>query len=486
MTHAIDSSKTTISPVAPFPPVFPASDQASLSNDSANHVISSSYTRKVSVTVNIPGKLPNTVYTLPVHLIRAIIGLADRSSQKELFAICQKFMIAEREYQQDKHAFSSNGTTLTLHGGRLYVEGNNSVGQRAAEPEGKASEEEVTGPRLIRLPPVLHVWHGVDRWFAKTAWGLYACGQNKFSELGVSGAGSTPARVPIVNRIGTPSQATITSIPTSSGPAVDVLDIIVLSRRTLFRTAACWFACGLNICGRLGVGHVSRIVEAPTPVLGSGRVTRWGFGDTMFAWTNTRLLSCGDNRHGQCGVGSTEGTITTLTPVALPEDVKGRVDQVVFDDFGTFIQCGRRCFGCGENTGRLGVESDDEDVRTPIELPVPVDQIITCGDLTVIRSGDTLLGCGENTNHWIRPDDVESFPAPTRLALHGPVVKVVIVDPHVFFQLEGGGWFGRDEEEEDDEEEEAGWMPVVDDDYADELTNMEVDDDVMILPAPIG
>ncbi len=41
------------------------------------------------------------------------------------------------------------------------------------------------------------------------------------------------------------------------------------------------------------------------------------------------MLACGNNLDGQCGVGSTVKKIATLTPVDLPDDVKGRVDRVM-------------------------------------------------------------------------------------------------------------------------------------------------------------
>ncbi len=41
------------------------------------------------------------------------------------------------------------------------------------------------------------------------------------------------------------------------------------------------------------------------------------------------IIEFGVNNHGECGIGSTDDKITTLTPVDLPDDVKGRVDRVV-------------------------------------------------------------------------------------------------------------------------------------------------------------
>ncbi len=43
----------------------------------------------------------------------------------------------------------------------------------------------MTGPRLIRLPPVLDVWFGEGAWFANTTRGLYSWGLNSSYVLGI-------------------------------------------------------------------------------------------------------------------------------------------------------------------------------------------------------------------------------------------------------------------------------------------------------------
>ncbi len=235
----------------------------------------------------------------------------------------------------------------------------------------------------------------------------------------------------------------------------EVLDVYQTSMQSFFRMTSGFFGCGWNKEGQLGLGHTDDITT-PTPIPGSEGVTRWG-GDfvTTFGFSDDGLLACGCNADGQCGIGSTERHITTLTPVDLPDDVKGRVDRVICGVSSFFIT-GRRCFGCGMNeTGQLGIGSDKEAISTPTELPVPVDDIID---------------------------------------LPGPVAKVNINSYSVFVQLTHGSWIGRGVYDE------HHFIPVpqadliggdylpewttVNGDYAEKLNAQEADFDMMFLPEP--
>ncbi len=470
-------------------------------------LFSSDYYRKVDRTTDIAGRLPNAVYTLPPRLVQAIVGRAELSAvtREALVAGCKKFFLASREYDESKEVFvdwhGDGSTTIALDCGRLYSEGNNRFGQCGIGSE----EYNVTGPRLIRLPPVLEVWHHVGRWFANTTRGLYAWGWNDdggWLGVGDDEHGIQPRRVPIDG---------------------DVLDVSMLPGASFFRTASGWHGCGSNRHGRLGL--VSMVAESdtgwtvsgwlgrptvsgqlgigqdkvttPAPIPGSERVTRWGGNyATTFGFCDAGILSCGRNVNGQCGVGSTIDEVTALTPVALPDDVKGRVGQVDCDG-GPFFISGRRCFGCGYNgCGQLGIGSDERRIFTPIELPVPVDVIITRADVTVIRSGNTLLACGDNRNRQIFTNNTPKITTPTPLDLPGPVVKCFLDYGSIFIQLEDGAWVGRGiyyrhhftpvpKADLIDEAFLPGWTPV-NDNCAEKLNALEADDDVMILPEPVA
>ncbi len=286
----------------------------------------------------------------------------------------------------------------------------------------------MTGPRLIRLPPVLQVWHYTGRWFANTTRGLYAWGWNVCGRLGVGDDENVmqPRRVQIDG---------------------DVLDVSLLPVVSFFRTASGWFGWGANHFGQLGLGHTDEEVATPTLIPGSERVTRWAGGEVnTFGFSKNGLLACGDNDKGQCGVGSTDGKITTLTPVALPDDVKGRVDRMVYRGGSSFFIAGRRCFAAGPNwDGQLGIGSNETTISTPAELPVPVDDILCCFSVTVIRSGDALLACGNNEYRQISADNAPQFNTPTPIDLPGPVVKTIANSLNVFLQLTNGAWVGRGE-----------------------------------------
>ncbi len=266
--------------------------------------------------------------------------------------------------------------------------------------------------------------------------------------------------------------------------------------------------CGWNTHGQLGLGYTN-VITTPAPIPGSEGVTRWLFGNAgSFAFPVDRMLACGSNINGRYGVGSTSYGITTLTPVALPDDVKGRVDRVVYDvDVGylCFFTAGRRCFAVGSNhRGELGLGSDEEDIFTPTELPVPVDDITTHERVTIIRSGDTLLACGDNRDRLITADDTPKVTTPTPIDLPGPVVKIIVHavsiilgGSNIFVQLTDGSWVGRGLYVEKDwtnkvtiftcspptGESHVGWTPVTDE-YAAELDSC--DSDVMSFARPIS
>ncbi len=407
-------------------------------NSAATFQISSDYTREVTRTTDIAGRLPNAVYTLPPHIVQAIVGRAAIRAKRPLVAACKKFYLAHRQYEESKKVFvdgkGDESTTITLDCGRLYAEGNNDCGQCGI----RLKMKDVTDPRLIRLPPVLRVWCCHNHWFAKTTRGLYAWGENKYRykvdkygrnwhTWGMLGLHYEYVRRPL-------------RVPIDS----EVLDVYQKSGQSLFRTSSGWLGCGGYSHGQLGLGFTDDYFIGPTAIQGSEGVTRWREGsDRNFAFTLNSILTCGRNDYGKCGVGSTDD-ITTLTPVALPDDVKGRVDRVVCNGGSSFFISGRRCFGCGSNRrGRLGIGSEEGIVPTPTELLVVDDIIVSENGVNVIWSGDTLLACGDSARRPIASNGTPRSTAPTPLSLPGPVVKVNVGQLNVFVQLTDGSWVGR-------------------------------------------
>ncbi len=404
------------------------------------HVITSNCTRTVDTSVNIPGVLPNAVFTIPIHLIRAIVARTDcDNSRRCLFALCRKFSIAESHYESTKEVFAEGGTWIALYCGHLFAKGHNWDGVCGIG----ADQFRLEDTRLIRLPPALNLWHYDRSWFAQTTRGLYAWGRNQQGQLGVGNQRvfiTAPMRVLVDG----------------------VVDVRQQLEYTLFQTASGWYASGVNRNDQLGLG-VDHLVEdyicSPTMMVGSGAVTRvqTSFNresPMTFGWTRDGLLVCGANDSGQCGVWDNSrvirmGTINKLTPVVLPDAVKANVIDIVCIRCYTFfiIQTSgkNRCFVCGRNLhGVLGVGQVGE-VRTPTELPIPVDDIASASAVTVIRSGDTLYACGNNREKQLSSSETDEFTAPVPLDLPEgpPAVKVLIESDVLFVQLADGTWFGR-------------------------------------------
>ncbi len=410
-----------------------------------NCQISAAYTRSVTRTVDIVGRLPNAVFTLTVPTIRAIIGHARVDSQTRgcLLVLCHKFFLASIDFEDAKRVFRGSAATVTHYGARLYAEGNNRAGQC-----GMGSVKVSDAPRLIRLPPVLQVWGHRDAWFAKTTRGLYVWGMNDYGRLGLG-----QSRKDCVMRP--------TLVQTGRRP---VTHVAAFDHQTFVKTDR-WWGGGQAGFSQLGQGR-RRAIQRLAPIPGSEGVWRWkALGFVTFAWTGDGLLAAGHNVFGQCGVGSTDGIIDTLTPVALPDDVKGRVDRVVGGELQAFLLCGTRCFACGTNGGQL---SESERPRTPTELPVPVDDIITNRLATVIRSGHTLL-------------NALALPGPA-LPLPGPITRLIL--PKVgesgtmVAQLMDGTWV-KGRLGDDDE----GWVSTLD---GARLAGQVVGDAAMNLPRAMG
>ncbi len=331
---------------------------------------------------------------------------------------------------------TDGGTTITLDCGRLFSEGRNNFGQCGVGSD----EREVPDPRLIRLPPVLQLWYGGNSFYAQTTRGIYAWGNNKSNFLKCKlGLGTSVYRV---------------TSPTRVSVEDDIIDVIMCEAAIFMRSVNRWLGCGSNEYGQLGLGHTDE-VTAPTPIPGSEGVTHWmSTGKSSFAWTSRGLLACGRNVSGECGVGSTELHITTLTPVALPDDVKRRVTSINQSTIAlatsqTFIRCGTRCFACGDNQcGQLGVSSPAEKLFTPAELPFPVSDLASSLTSAVFavpqEDGSTqLLVCGANHFKQLTDGPPRVIRPPTPFSTPGPITDIVIEPFVTFVRRDHGGWVGR-------------------------------------------
>ncbi len=276
-------------------------------------------------------------------------------------------------------------------------------------------------PLRLPLPPVTRVWHGSGSWFAMTLRGLFAWGNGYSNKLGVTAA-PTPTRVPI---------------------AVEVTDVVSFPQATFFRTDDGWLGAGFNFSGQLGFEDSDD--DDPTPIPGSGSVVRWdspgGPAGVSFAWmADCRLLACGNNDYGQCGVGCTKHRVP-LAPMPLPG---ATIQRVVCGKDSTFLLAGRRCYACGRNmSGELGLGSTEPLVTSPVEMGMSVDQVITADRVTLIISDGVLYGCGTNGDHMLTDDDCDNHPTPTRVHLPDGATTVAIRGRNVCARQPSGMWVAR-------------------------------------------
>ncbi len=434
---------------------------------SSDNEITSYYTRKVSRSLKISGKLPNAVFTLCPSTIMAIIAHPCLNSPHStahscLFALCAKFFLAHNEFNEYKQLHHSRSLmparTMMMHGYRLY-----GLGGEAAQVNGEdvgegsfgmikdelseerdqgpsdGSQPVVPAPTLIRLPPVLSIIDRMGRYMVKTTRGVYTWG---------GGEGVNPHRINLEG---------VTDITMHQGGGAFI------------RAPGGWYESRFTPDRRLSF------------IQGSERVIKWSVvPQVTFAWTDCDLLAFGGNLSGQCGVGSASHDVATLTPVTLPDDVKGRVDRVVSDGLSTFFISGSRCFACGNNRyGELGLRTDDHSVLIPTELSYPIVDIITSDHMTIaLDLTGQLLCCGKNEHSQLNPSHTNDVIAMLPLAVPGPVSKVSLELNNVYILLRDGGWLARGEFEDgffnvtglDDGDAMSGWVGVMPG-FAEELSN---------------
>ncbi len=383
--------------------------------------ITSSYTRKVTTTVGIEGSLPNTLFTLTISTIHVVFCHdAVNNSAKDAFpALCSKFFLSRREFNACKRVFRNNTPyCVVLDCGRVY-----------AQPI--PAQDYVPGERftLIRTPPVLNLLDDGHFWHALTAWGCYTWNISKSGHSGLRYSRPRPTFVDLQRPL-------------------EIIDAYCLRDRPAYRTAAGWFTTGINRMGYRGLGRVV-ITNTLTLIANSAAVFSWYVGVYVtVGFTATNILICGCNSQGQCGVGFEKINIMTLTPVALPNNIKGKVDRVVDTCEQTFFFSGARCFGCGsQQRGALGVgPSHGEYVKTPVELPLPVDHLTCWLASTLISSRGAVYVCGDNSRGQI---DSTGRPVINTLTQvippdpNTPIRSLSLTKRCIIVRLTDGTWYAR-------------------------------------------
>ncbi len=379
------------------------------------------------------------------------MGENDLCGPSAVFFLCRKFMTVWHGLVDtdaicgDDDLGEAHVTRLYSWGSRLFSTGDNWLGTAGTG----CCDSFDRGLAWIRLPPVRAAYRRVWAWLVDTSRGSYAWGMNAGGRLGVGSAEYTvdrPALVPL-------------PCPLISADAES--DFIL--------TAGGWMVAGENTFGQLALPDADpapRPTHVPVPDVGV-TVTSWLTHHWVtFAWTDGGLMACGHNACGQCGVGSPEGRVASLTPVMLPPDVKGRVTKVAHSQSATLIVAGGRCFSCGSTQhGELGLTrpqlleadpamgdvyaSDDGHpygacAQTPVEVRLGVTDCAVCDGLTLMLSDGTIYVCGDNSTGCLSPDLPDDVVTPLSLPLPPGVTPTrAVVGPGRVYVRSPGGWLGR-------------------------------------------
>ncbi len=352
--------------------------------------------------MNIKGVLPNAIFTLAPSPTSALLFATkthdNPTSIPTLAFLCAKFFTVWRD--QETETYTDCGTDVDLCGSRLFARGSNVHGGCCVSPLTHAF---LTKPAWIRLPPVLSVYWGEGSWLANTTRGLYAWGRNDSNRLG-----NAPQIIekPIL-------------IMTDHVTSVWCFDYV-----TIIGTKTSWVAFGNDM-----VDVIKYNVAGPGASWYSHHMA-------VFAWTaDGRVLAGGWNECGQLGAGQSVGwTVSPLTPVALPDGVKGRVDRIYTEGSSTFFFVGTRCFACGYNNhGQLGVGIEGHDIITPTEVPLPVSDVATFGSTTIFTTPDRqFMICGPTPPHFDSTLPHSPTPAPL-LDVPDKAVGLILCEKFIIF-----------------------------------------------------
>ncbi len=373
--------------------------------------ISACRDRHVDITVNIPGEMPNRVFTLLPGTIAAV--LLASGAPNEVAFMCRKFFVAMNHFEADKSTKETAGTTMAISNGRLFAEGSNM--NYACGVNTPAVW--LPTPRWVRLPPVLQLWSGHGSWYAKTTRGLYAWGHNgqmyqNAAKMGVR-FDHQYVKYPVFIDIA------------QTGFTPEVIDVHVFDECTLIRTPSGWIFSGERDPFRSAGGVLDAnspthaaddSVDEPLLYKDSDLAPAWAHADSWHAIGPMGLVAVHGPKVSMFGVVSDamqddysdsdediddNGWEEPERPPLSVEIPHGKsVVKIIGEDRRLFILCDdKTCYVIGHNSqGSLGLEDfQDTSVRVPIVLPFPVDDVIHKNNQTVFVSEGKVLVCGSNT-----------------------------------------------------------------------------------------
>ena len=220
---------------------------------------------------------------------------------------------------------------------------------------------------------------------------VYACGQNNYGQLGL---GIEDSKV-----------YTITEVPIPVAEKVKEMQIVSNSVYYLTENGRV-YACGQNNNGKLGIGseeaNVYTITEVTIPVGEKVKEIQIDNNSVYYLTENGRVYACGNNSYGRLGIGSEETNVYTITEVPLP--VAEKVKEIQIDMHSVYyLTENGKVYACGVNSnGQLGLGVEESNVYTATEVPIPVGeklkemQMATYSVYYLTENG-RVYACGRNS-----------------------------------------------------------------------------------------
>ena len=294
--------------------------------------------------------------------------------------------------------------------GTVWACGNNSYGQLGLSGDKTTFTQVTTNVRNVKQI-VCGYYHTM---MLKNDGSLWACGYNLYGELGLNSATNTYSSFTQVT-------ANVDNDVKEVGCGL-FYSYIVKNDGTLY-------SCGYNNVGQLGMGYTDtnanrsfvRVTNEVDKVFCAIR-------HIMIIKTDGSVWACGENMYGKLGLGGTTNR-TTFTQVNT--NINNDVKQVACVGDHTFIiKNDNSLWACGFNgSGQLGIGSETSSVTTFTQVTTNINndvEQIACGlDHTVLLKNDgSIWACGDNTSGQLGFGDSDDRNVFTKLYTIGSSVEI--------------------------------------------------------------
>ena len=220
---------------------------------------------------------------------------------------------------------------------------------------------------------------------------VWACGYNRYGQLGLNDTNNRLIFAPITTNINN-----------------DVEQVICGTQHTfILKTDGSIWGCGYNSSGQLGLGDTDNrttFTQVTTNINSDVRQVICGGYYTFIIKNDGTIWSCGSNGYGQLGLGATDTNLHMIfnqVTININNDVK----QIACGIQHTFIlKNDGSVWSCGANAyGQLGLDTSNTTSKTSFtqvtSINNDVKQIICGGYYTfIIKSDDSIWACGHNSN----------------------------------------------------------------------------------------